>query len=446
MKPHTTQMEQYLLRWINATQLVEASDTHRQCYHREGPLRASRPEGARMLAYLLLCLPLLLFTPSLSAQSYAHHLKIPYREGALWGYCDTLGQVIHPPQYDSLGFFTWINPYAICVQNGKWGLVDNRFHLTIPTEYDALAVKPYEQRKEREILEVRSAQLTGLISLVGEPLIPIQYDSILLYSDFIVVYQSARLGVYNKDFKPLTDVVYGDCYVASEGFQSSSFLVLKKDSTYSKLTPDGAMSPLDANQLPRRGSQLGAAFGRSGSGRTQSMSRQEVQNKVRWGEFSLNPSSIWYDRLVDNDERGYYYRLLIQDAEGYALFDLQSGELIPRYYADILKVMRFSAGRELWFVKKNGKYGIVDESGNMVLPYEYDRFADIQRSHVIVQRAGLKGVFIPYTMYPPIPCVYENIALAENFRVNRNWSFGVFAVRKSGQAGYVGENGVEYFR
>lgn len=399
-----------------------------------------------MPIYLLLYLPLLLCTQSLSAQSYPHHLKIPYRDGALWGYCDTLGQVIHPAQYDSLGFFTWTNPYAICVQNGKWGLVDSAFQPTIPTQYDALVVRRYNGRNEREILEVRSNKLTGLISLIGEPLIPIQYDSILFYSDFTVVYQSARLGVYSKDFKPLTDLVYSDCYVSSEGFSSPFFLVLKRDSTYSKLTPDGAMSPLNAAQLPRRDSQLGARFGRPGYGQMSSMSRQEVQTKVRRGEFSLNPSSIWYDRLVDNDEIGYYYRLLIQDAKGYALFDLQSGELIPRYYTDIIKVMRFSADRELWFVKKIGKYGIVDESGNMVLPYNYDGFTDIQLSHIIVQKDGLEGVFIPYTIYSPIPCVYETIALAESLRVTRNWSFGVFAVRKSGQTGYVGENGVEYFR
>lgn len=47
----TAKMERYLLRWINDTQLVEASDTHLRCYNREGQLLASKPEGAKLLAY-----------------------------------------------------------------------------------------------------------------------------------------------------------------------------------------------------------------------------------------------------------------------------------------------------------------------------------------------------------------------------------------------------------
>lgn len=44
-------MEPYTLLWINDTQLVEAGATHLGCYNREGQLLASRPEGAKLLAY-----------------------------------------------------------------------------------------------------------------------------------------------------------------------------------------------------------------------------------------------------------------------------------------------------------------------------------------------------------------------------------------------------------
>ncbi|MBK8656489.1 MAG: hypothetical protein IPN20_21835 [Haliscomenobacter sp.] len=44
-------MEPYTLLWINDTQLVEASATRLRCYNREGQLLASRPEGAKLLAY-----------------------------------------------------------------------------------------------------------------------------------------------------------------------------------------------------------------------------------------------------------------------------------------------------------------------------------------------------------------------------------------------------------
>lgn len=44
-------MERYTLIWINETQLVEAGTTQVSLYNREGDLLASRPEGAKLLAY-----------------------------------------------------------------------------------------------------------------------------------------------------------------------------------------------------------------------------------------------------------------------------------------------------------------------------------------------------------------------------------------------------------
>ena len=384
-------------------------------------------------------------TPSL-AQHYPYRMKIPFRDGNAWGYCDTLGQLIHPARYDSLGFFEAMQPVAICKQNGKYGLVDSSFAAALPPQYEGLRILHHSPPTYPEILQVTSGGKTGLITLKGEPLIAVQYDSIWFIGSFIIVRNNARYGVFSNDFQPLADTQYEDYYTYADD-DSPCLLVLQKGGTYSKLSADGRLTPLDASRLPRRDSGFGALFGSgSNQGGVTCLSKEEVQKRVYRGEINLWPATILYDRLVDNNERGCYYRLLIREAQGYALFDLQRQARINRYYEDIVKVLRFSGDRELWCVQNNGKYAVIDASGATVLPYAFDGFGDIKRTHIVTKKAALEGVFIPFTNYPPIPCAYESVSLAKRMRVAKSWWFAIFAVRKSGKPGFVGENGVEYFR
>ncbi|MBK7410072.1 MAG: hypothetical protein IPJ40_19675 [Saprospirales bacterium] len=48
--------------------------------------------------------------------------------------------------------------------------------------------------------------------------------------------------------------------------------------------------------------------------------------------------------------------------------------------------------------------------------------------------------------YPPIPCVYDKVLEVRRFRTGYDKEFAVILVQRGGQYGFVGENGVEYFR
>jgi hypothetical protein len=55
-------------------------------------------------------------------------------------------------------------------------------------------------------------------------------------------------------------------------------------------------------------------------------------------------------------------------------------------------------------------------------------------------------VWVPYTIYPIIPNKYDDIIYARGLSVNRSWNFAIFKIMINNKTGYVGENGIEFFK
>jgi hypothetical protein len=70
----------------------------------------------------------------------------------------------------------------------------------------------------------------------------------------------------------------------------------------------------------------------------------------------------------------------------------------------------------------------------------------LENGSVKTERNKKLGMVMFFTTYPPIDNLYESITQMRNLSVSKSWSFGILKVTKNGKVGYVGENGVEYFR
>ena len=61
--------------------------------------------------FIFCCVLLLILNKSQSQNSGTGplsepaRLNIPFRDGKLWGYCDTMGKVLLPPKYKETGFY-----------------------------------------------------------------------------------------------------------------------------------------------------------------------------------------------------------------------------------------------------------------------------------------------------------------------------------------------------
>ncbi len=98
-------------------------------------------------------------------------------------------------------------------------------------------------------------------------------------------------------------------------------------------------------------------------------------------------------------------------------------------------------------VCRSGKFGLVDNSLKEYLPYAYD-FIDIDyiNGYFMLFKEGKMGVKMITSTYPMIQPKYDFMEHYINLKVSKSWSFVLFNVVKNGMTGYVGENGVEYFK
>ncbi|MEO6040012.1 MAG: hypothetical protein ABIQ93_16485, partial [Saprospiraceae bacterium] len=293
-------------------------------------------------------------------------------------------------------------------------------------------------------------------TLANRELTPILYDSIVLEylaCGYIVVVDQHKQGVYTAGGKKLSDAIYDRCFMLDAPSEGKNFILVpvkrqydcqmigQLGNTYVKIRQDGSTRPFPADSIPEKEN-----WNLLESSDASTFYRRDIEDMIRRGKINASYTKIHLDQLVDNDYSGGYYRILIENPAGLALYDLQLNKVVSEYYEDLVKVVRFRNGQELRFVKKKGKYGVVSAAGTQVYPFEYDGFGTISSSEAITIKKGGKGAIVFSTIYPPISCRYEEIEHFKNLPVNSRWSFALFKVVKAGKPGFVGENGVEYFK
>ena len=93
----------------------------------------------------------------------------------------------------------------------------------------------------------------------------------------------------------------------------------------------------------------------------------------------------------------------------------------------------------------NGKYGMMNEAEEQVLPFEYDNIEE-RDGFFLLKRNGKTGFFTWNSFYPVIPPAYDEYVWKVYIPVNNEWNFTLFKIVNKGKVGFVGENGIAYFK
>lgn len=80
---------------------------------------------------LLICILTILAIQDIAAQE----IRIPYRQGELWGLADTTGQITTQPVYDKMEFRYWTGKTVFIVENSEGKGVLNNDKILIPAKY-----------------------------------------------------------------------------------------------------------------------------------------------------------------------------------------------------------------------------------------------------------------------------------------------------------------------
>lgn len=375
-------------------------------------------------------------------KSYAQspRILVPFRLGSKWGYSDTLGNIKIAPKYDTVSLFGYRgfrrrdHVIATAKIKGKMTIIDDAGNVLVPPKYDYVEPVIYLEdfafsvqrngkyglfTKGKELFppaydffrsvigghfEVRKNGKYGLIDNKGKLVIPVAYEKLsyevskekptslkwagINSGNAPVFYSVEAAQVYGASDIPPEDVLSEDVFVSPESLTKASGVA---KTTYA----------LDS--IETRGN---AAI----------VYKNEKQGVL----------------LPAERETVYFF------SEPYSIGHI-------KYFAPAYRSEWNKHSAAYIVAGLGGKYGMINEAGVQVLPFVYDGIEE-RDGLFLLKKAGKIGLFIWNTIYPVIQPAYDAYLWRDHIPVSADWNFAVFRVRKNGKPGFVGENGVPFFR
>lgn len=370
-----------------------------------------------MNRFLLLLLALF-FMGNLSAQTLGEEAKVwvPYNDHGVWGFSDTLGNIQLKPRFEQVDFF-FVR---------RFGKDQYEYTSQVETRWGDNLIRPNGElmlpKKTQEMRQLANSSRRGKIFL-------------LKINDHLGIYDLVEGWLA----KPRFDSLYPSTY--------NNWMLLKADD-------DATFTRFNLNTLQPETTEIVSV-----SEYWADMGTINIATTTDGKRHKLTGNGM---EEVSEEELARY-----EDLDGVMLeeipdewFSDQYSWRGPKPSAEELGLDRATAYKDysrLPFVKnypfskaiigtRDGKMGMVDENGNVMIPFEYDRvqFADPATEAYLVKN-GLIGYKLMFSHHPTIEPRYEKFERAHQLPVSQSWVFALFRVEINGERAYVGENGVEYF-
>ena len=286
---------------------------------------------------------------------------IPFRQGEKFGWFNENFQEVIPAEYESIYSSSSIPPefsegYAVARRGEYFGAIDKAGNVVVPFEYDSI------HSFYNGFALVKKGGCRGLIDQEGNIVVPIEYTYVDRFSEGRAVVskqEENNWGLYGA-VNESGELVVPIEYKSFSSFQNG-FAIVEKRVGYNRnkgvIDRDGdILVPLEYDEVKRAGKGVIASKEMDGETR-KSYWLMENGEAVCTGEYyDINPSSM--DEIIG----------VQQQQDGKWGFIDESGNLIAPAVYDA--VMVFSEG--LACVKQNGKWGYIDTTGEVVIPFEFD--------------------------------------------------------------------------
>lgn len=348
---------------------------------------------------------------------------IPFKKDSLWGYCNKEKQIIIEPKYDEVALFE--NGIAIVRKNDKSIIIDINGNEIIPAKYERLRIE------DKDIISVFQAGCKfGAIDFNGKEIIPITYDRLRYFKNHFICLNGATYFFFDKKGKLLISHSYDFDQYGGMNFEFDSLfsgdaVKVWKNNKVGLLNSDGdeIIPPkFDNIQDPMTNKFILVSL----NGKTGIYDRSG--NKIH--EVDLDEI-----RLVDVNEK-VITKAIIKKANMYGLINLANGDIIlPVIYNNIQEV--YSGISKTWnyAVTINGKMGLLDSMGNVLIPISYalkenfsfQIYPDCKKESMLYcVTLGDKVGMVDEDSKERIPVIYESIGdfYSGYAYVKRNGKFG----------------------
>lgn len=353
-----------------------------------------------------------------------------------WGFINSKGELIVPFQHDKYPKFE--DGYARIKQNGKHGLVNKEGNVVVPIKYDAIG------EFHEGLVSVKLNGKWGYADSLGREVISPQYDEFILRDYYFKngysvvkkeVNGSANIGLIDKSGKsviPLTDkfdVLYDYCdgLIRTEKITVIENL-LSADMPYSSYSDYGYINLRGETVIPLKYKNAGDF--------SEGLARV-IEDVIggKWGYIDKKGKMVIPSRFDYASEFDHGLALVGLNGD-YGYINRQGVEVIPigKYSFDLFySVKHFGKDEYKPEKQKDGKWGVIDKTGKVLIPFIYDEISEFTNGLARVKLNGKYGVLNINGEFV-LPIKYENIGF-------RAFASGYTAVKLGGKWGYINMNG-----
>jgi hypothetical protein len=321
-----------------------------------------------------------------------------YTRNGKWGYLDReTGRVLIPARYEAVSpsakemehdadLQNTIYDFVMVKQNGKWGLRSVSDKKLTDFAYD-----DFKQGCFCYQVIVKIGNKWGVVEQDGDLIIPVIYDAIEVYDNHYITTKWGKQGVCFSD----GELAVSPRYDAVK--PGPDYIVLTKNSKKGALADSGKhlLFPFKYEDImPCSFNCIGIKQNRRWQLVTRQMKPLTTDEYDDIKTFMLGaPKTVGLRRNR---------KWLLTGFDGRRVTDMEFNE-IDAHYTDFL------------IGKIDGKYGVIDQTGKVFVPFIYDK-VDIQRIEMVELRNHAKaGIYNP-EIRAMVPPEYDDVKIEPDFR------------------------------
>ena len=231
---------------------------------------------------------------------------------------------------------------------------------------------------------VTKNHLKGIYDTQGKELIPIKYNKIERFGDswsfFWKVYLNGLQGLYTYEGKEVLSAEYENISSIDRGFGKAANLIVKEKGQYGMFNAEGER--LIKSEYDDVKFANGHYYFQKGE--KKDYLKRDKQTLLKG--ISIKGQITNWIKENGNSERLSYF--IFADNEGmFGLLNEEDSVLIKPQYESMDSYYNFSSGKtDYLIVKQNARFGVIDLSNKVVIPFKYKSFSKIYiRDHIALE-------------------------------------------------------------
>lgn len=350
---------------------------------------------------------------------------IPFVSSSKWGFSDQQGKIAIQPVYDSVSFFNTTSvglkqmTFAYVYQNQKTGVISPQNKVLLPTTYRFVR----NVSNSFFFIATTEQNKSGLLSMNNQVILPFEYDEIDdVINDSYLLKKDKKIGLADANGQILIPVIYDQIvYIDEDETTNKCRWRVSNEKVTQYLYTTIYEDPNDQIMY-----SIGAIESTKSDapGYTLEEHSKDFEEKIQ----------IRYERNL----------FLLKKKNVYGFWDQKQAIGFKPKYKQLdyfFSSYDFKKGTQHYlFIEENGKKGLVDGKGTLLLNAEYDAISKEYR-YLRVTRDAKTGVFFLSTnkvVFSDFTTIKTAIALDNEFVV------ALVTNAENNSYYYVGENGVVF--